>query len=73
MQLVGIFCIRYDRIEEHLQVFDARNTLLVPFPFRATFYGIVDAIPNDFAKRTKPPDQTLDNYRTIVTKYRGTM
>lgn len=54
MQLVGILCIRYDRIEEHLQVFDARNTLLVPFPFRATFYGIVDAIPNDFAKRTKP-------------------
>lgn len=73
MQLVGILCIRYDRIEEHLQVFDARNTLLVPFPFRATFYGIVDAIANDFAKRTKPPDQTLDNYRTIVTKYRGTM
>lgn len=72
MQLVGILCIRYDRIEEHLQVFDARNTLLVPFLSERRFMVSLTRYQT-ISPKERSPDQTLDNYRTIVTKYRGTM
>lgn len=40
--LAGFRCTKYCRF-------------YIPFPLpRATFYGIVDAIPNDFAERAKP-------------------